>query len=248
STVADSPATDIEILLTPVTIGTNTSYSFVDPDACGSCHPNQKSEWDNSAMANAGINTWVHDIYDGNGTPGGNGGFVYTRDSVYAGSNPDSECAACHQPELWVAAGFSGRMEGPLDGIYPSTATSHGISCDICHKIADVDEQKISFPGVFPDAVTINLPDSGYQVQYGFLPDVDFNEAGTMEPSYQSQLAADVCGACHQDNNDINEDHTFAGITSEPTYTEWDESPYSDPASASYKTCIDCHMPPSGET
>ncbi|MCP4047560.1 MAG: hypothetical protein GY732_16415, partial [Gammaproteobacteria bacterium] len=247
-TIADSPATDIEILLTPVTIGTNTSYSFVDPDACGSCHPNQKSEWDNSAMANAGINSWVHDIYDGNGTPGGNGGFVYTRDSVYAGSNPDSECAACHQPELWVAAGFSGRMEGPLDGIYPSTATSHGISCDMCHKIADVDEQKISFPGVFPDAVTINLPDSGYQVQYGFLPDVDFNLAGTMEPSYQPQLAAEVCGACHQDNNDINEDHTFAGITSEPTYTEWDESPYSDPASIHYKTCIDCHMPPSGET
>ncbi|MCP4413469.1 MAG: hypothetical protein GY808_13005 [Gammaproteobacteria bacterium] len=173
--IADSPAMDVEILLNPVTIGSNTNYSFVDPDSCGTCHPNQKSEWDNSAMSNAGINTWVHDIYDGNGTANGSGGFVYTRDSVFSSSNPDSECASCHQPESWVAAGFSGRMEGPLDGGYPSAATGHGISCDVCHKIADVDKQKIGFPGLFPGAVTINLPDSGNQVQYGFLPDVDFN-------------------------------------------------------------------------
>jgi len=246
--IADSPATDIEIQLTPVTIGTNPNYSFVEPDTCGSCHPDQKSEWDNTPMSNAGTNTWVHDIYDGNGTAGGNGGFVYTRDSVYAGSNPDSECASCHQPELWVSAGFSGRMEGPNDGGYPSAATGHGISCDICHKIADVDKQKISFPGLFPNAMTINLPDSGNQVEYGFLPDADFNVAGTMEPSYQPQLAAEVCGTCHQDNNDIDEDHTFSGITSEPTFVEWDESLYSDPTSIFYKTCIDCHMPASGNT
>jgi len=248
SVLADSPANDIEILLTPVSVGTNTSYSFIEPETCATCHPDQKSEWDNTAMANAGLNTWVHDIFDGNGTAGGNGGFVYKRDSIFAASNPDSECASCHQPEAWVAAGFSGPMESPVDAGYPSNATSHGISCDMCHKIADVDKQKISFPGLFPGAVTINLPDSGHQVQYGFLPDADFNVAGTMEPSYQPQLAAEVCGTCHQDSNDINEDHTFNGIISEPTFIEWDESPYGDPTSSSFKTCIDCHMPPSGKT
>jgi hypothetical protein len=69
-----------------------------------------------------------------------------------------------------------------------------------------------------------------------------------MEPSYQPQLEAEVCGACHQDKNDINEDHTFAGITSEPTYTEWAESPYGMENSGLYQSCIDCHMPPTGET
>ena len=248
SVTSGSPATDLEVLLAPVTIGTNASYTFVDPDTCGTCHPNQKSEWDNSAMANAGINTWVHDIYDGNATPGGMGGFVYTRDSVYAGTNPNSECAACHQPESWVVAGFTGRVEGPDDSDYPSTAAVHGVSCDTCHKIANVDKQNISFPGIFPGAVTINLPDPGIQVQYGLLSDVDINVPGLMEPSYQPQLAAEVCGVCHEDNNDINEDHTFTGITSEPTYTEWAASPYGDPASPSYQSCVDCHMPPSGET
>jgi uncharacterized repeat protein (TIGR03806 family) len=248
SVTTNLPTTDAEILLTPVTIGTNASYSFVEPTTCAFCHPDQKSEWDNSAMANAGINTWVHDIYDGTGTPGGMGGFVYTRDSVFAGTNPNSECAACHQPESWVIAGYSGRMEGPNDAGYPSTATAHGISCETCHKIANVDTQKIDFPGIFPGAVTFNQTESGTQVQYGLLPDVDYNLSGAMEPSYQPQLAAEVCGACHQDANDINEDHTFAGVISEPTYTEWAQSPYGDADSALYRTCIDCHMPPSGHT
>jgi len=248
SRTATAPASNIEILLDPVAIGTNAAYAFTEPSTCGICHPNQKNEWDNSAMANAGVNTWVHDIYDGNGTPGGMGGFVYTRDSAYAGSSPDSECAACHQPESWIAAGYSGRMEGPDDAGYPSTASAHGISCETCHKIANVDIQKIDFPGIFPGAVTFNLPDSGTQVQYGGLADVDFSSPGTMEPSYQPQLEAEVCGACHQEKNDINEDHTFVGITSEPTYTEWAESPYGMENSGMYQSCIDCHMPPTGET
>ena len=248
SVVENSPARNVEILLEPVILGENTDYSFVAPETCAGCHPNQEDEWNGSAMANAGINTWVHDIYDGNGTPGGAGGFVYTRDSLYSGANPDSECAACHQPESWVAGEYSGRMEGPDDDGYPSAATRHGVSCEACHKIADVDTEKIDFPGIFLGAVEFNLPDSGTQVQYGSLPDVDFNSPGVMEPSYQPQLLAEVCGVCHQDRNDIDEDHTFAGITSEPTYTEWAQSPYGDPLSELYQTCVDCHMPPSGQT
>jgi len=228
SVTTNLPTTDAEILLTPVTIGTNASYLFDDPDSCANCHPNQKSEWENSAMAHAGVNTWVHDIYDGNGTPGGMGGFVYTRDSIYAGTNPNSECAACHQPESWVAAGYSGRMEDPDDAGYPSVATTHGISCETCHKIADVDTDKIDFPGIFPGAVIFNQPETGSQVQYGLLPDVDY-DVWPMQPAYQPQLSAEVCGACHQDANDINEDHSFTGVISEPTYTEWVESPYGDP-------------------
>ena len=247
SLTTTAPAPSLEILVTPVPLGTNANYAFVDPSVCGGCHPNQEAEWNDTPMAKAGTNTWVHDIYAGNGTVGGMGGFVYTRDSVFAASNQDSECASCHQPETWVAAGYAGRMDGPPDPGYPSSAVGHGISCETCHKIADVDVTKIDFPGLFPGAVDFNLPDSG-QVQYGPYPDSDYSVPGFMVPAYQPQLAAEVCGVCHQDKNDINEDHTFAGVTSEPTYTEWAESAFGDPNSAAYKSCVDCHMPPTQET
>lgn len=231
--------------LRPVTIGTNSNYNFVDPGVCQVCHPNQVNEWNGSIMATAGQNTWMHDIFNGDGTPGGQGGFVYTRDSVHANAQPDSVCASCHQPESYVSAGYSGPIQSPSDVGYPNAGATHGVSCETCHKIANVDLEKMNFPGIHPEAVTFNLPESG-QVQYGLLPDVSFNLPGLMEPTYQPQLVAQVCGTCHQDQVDVHEDGTFAGVTSEPTFNEWKDSPYGDPNSGQYKTCIDCHMPPSG--
>ena len=67
-----------------------------------------------------------------------------------------------------------------------------------------------------------------------------------MRASYQPQLVAEVCAACHQDANDIHENHSFDGVISEPTYLEWAESPYADPESPHFATCVDCHMPASG--
>ncbi len=244
-----SPAAGIVITLTAVAPGNDSNYQFMAPETCGICHPNQVSEWTNSPMANAGVNTWVHDIYNGTGTPGGMGGFVYTRDSVFAPSNPNSECAACHQPESWIPSPFS-RMEGPQDAGYPSVAAAHGISCDVCHKVADVDVSKIDFPGIFPGAVVFTRPAgaSPHQVQYGLLGDSTINMPFMMRASYQPQLMAEVCGTCHQDRSDPEENHSYTGPISEPTYTEWAESPYSDPQSAYYANCVTCHMPPSGET
>ncbi len=245
-----SPSAGVQIVLAPVPQDNNPSYQFVSPQTCGVCHPNQLSEWTGSPMARAGLNTWVHDIYDGSGTPGGMGGFVYTRDSIYAPTNPASECSACHQPESWIAAPFS-RMEGPNDAGYPSEAAFHGVSCESCHKIADVDVSKIDFPGIFPGAVVFTRPAGAMpnQVQYGLLGDSTFNlMPAMMRASYQPQLMAEVCGACHQDRSDPHENHTYTGPISEPTYTEWFESPYSDPQSPIYANCVTCHMPPTGQT
>jgi hypothetical protein len=68
-----------------------------------------------------------------------------------------------------------------------------------------------------------------------------------MRAAYQPQLKAAVCAACHQDKNDPDEDGDFEesnGIISEPTYLEWANSPYADPKSTVYATCVDCHMKP----
>lgn len=247
STLATPPVTSVQILLNPVPQDDDPSYTLRLPESCGSCHPNQYNEWNGSPMSKGGLNTWVHDIYNGTGTPGGMGGFVYTRDSVFSDTNPNSECASCHQPESWISNPFS-RMEGPQDAGYPSAQAMHGISCEVCHKVADVDVTKINFPGIFPGAVTFTRPQPGRQVQYGVLGDSDFNAGAVMEPSYQPQLVAEVCATCHQDKNDPDENHTYTGVTSEPTYIEWLNSAYSDPGSVFYANCVDCHMPPSGET
>ncbi|MEK6643525.1 MAG: multiheme c-type cytochrome [Planctomycetota bacterium] len=244
-----SPASGVQIVLQPVPQDNNPSYALVAPETCGSCHPNQLAQWTGSPMARAGQNTWVHDIYNGMGTAGGMGGFVYTRDSVFAPTNPNSECASCHQPESWIPTPFS-RMQGPQDAGYPSIATVHGVSCDTCHKVADVDVSKINFPGIFPGAVIFTRPNGSpaQQVQYGLLGDTMVNQTFMMRASYQPQLMAEVCGACHQDRSDPDENHTYTGPISEPTYIEWADSAYSDPQSPYYANCVTCHMPSTGDT
>ena len=243
----DSTTIDINVPMVPH--ADDPTYQFMTPASCGVCHPKQLGQWTGSPMADAGLNTWVHDIYNGTGTPGGMGGFVYTRDSAFRLSNPNSECASCHQPEPWIQDPFS-RMENPTDPGYPSIGTVHGISCDTCHKIADVDVSKINFPGIFPGAVEFTRPEGpAYnQVMYGLLGDVDFALPTTMRGSYNPQLVAETCAACHQDAADPDENHTYNGVISEPTYLEWAASEYADPMSANYANCLDCHMPVDKDT
>ncbi|MBL4660171.1 MAG: hypothetical protein JKY19_07430 [Alcanivoracaceae bacterium] len=239
SATSSSPASGIVIALDPVPLTDNSAYEIRPPTECGGCHPKQYDNWINSPMAKAGFNTWVNDIYNGDGTPGGAGGFVYTRDSVFAHSNPNSECASCHQPQSWIDSPFSA-LDSNVNT--PTPSVQHGVSCDICHKVADVDVTKINSPGIFPGAVSYNRPNSGTQVQYGVLGDVTYNIPSLMRASYQPQMRAELCAACHQDAADPNEDHSYSGVISEPTYLEWLASDYANPASASFADCVDCHM------
>lgn len=245
SVIASPPSENVVILLSRVPQDDDPNYQFINPTTCGFCHPNQYEEWFGSPMHFAGTNAWVDDLYSGLGTPGGMGGYVYVRDSIFAAANPVSECAACHQPQRWIQTPFSALA----DPTKPRTQDIlHGVSCDVCHKVADVDVEKINFPGIFPGAVTFTRPagPSYHQVQYGLLGDVDYSYPGLMRASYQPQLSAEVCATCHQDASDPHGNHTYTGPISEPTYLEWLKSPYGDPQSPTYATCVDCHMPPSG--
>ncbi|MEM7168372.1 MAG: carboxypeptidase regulatory-like domain-containing protein [Planctomycetota bacterium] len=242
-TVTTPLATDI--LLTPVPADDDPTYVFRQPWQCTFCHPDQVSEWTNSPMNLAGNNSWVYDIYNGTGTPGGMGGFVYTRDSHFATTNPNSECAACHQPLVWLEQPGSAMVDSASGHI----GYSDGVSCEMCHKVADVDVANINAPGFYPGAVTITRPQGPAfdQVMYGALGDSNFVVTDQMRGSLQPQLQAEVCGACHQDKNDPDEDGNFSepnGVISEPTYLEWATSPYADPTSPHYATCVDCHMVP----
>ena len=236
----------ITIQLEAVPFDNVAEYQFLNPNECGACHPDQLAEWSNSPMSKGGTNSWVYDIYDGTGTENGTGGFVYVNDSVHAISNPESECASCHQPESWINEPFSALK--PLDN--GDASTIHGVSCEVCHKAANIDAAKPNFPGMHPETVTMNLPDFGdFDIQYGVLGDTDFKLSGAMKPAYQPQLTAELCGACHQDKNDHDGDGDFedpGGVISEPTYIEWLESDYGNPESPNYTSCVDCHMPSTG--
>ncbi|NKB66058.1 MAG: hypothetical protein GKR89_03250 [Candidatus Latescibacteria bacterium] len=242
-----APADGLVLELEQVPSMDNPDYVPVEPAECGQCHPDQFRQWQGSPMSEAGINAWVYDIYSGDGTEGGKGGFVYSRDSHFALSNPESECASCHQPESWLAEPFIGLA--PRDKASPGAL--HGVSCEVCHKIAHIDESLKNYPGMYPGVVTWSRPlEGGTQVQYGVLGDATFGlQPLAMRPSYQPQLTAAACAACHQDKNDPDEDGDFEednGVISEPTYLEWLHSPYGDTLSPHYASCVDCHMPSYG--
>jgi hypothetical protein len=59
-----------------------------------------------------------------------------------------------------------------------------------------------------------------------------------------------LCAACHEDNNDHDLDLDYldpGSVASEETYSEWLASPYAV-AGPNARTCMDCHMPPKGDT
>lgn len=249
SAVVDGGTSGVSLPLESVPMSNDSSYVFADAATCGSCHPDQEQQWRGSPMAQGGTNSWLYDIYDGTGTPGGMGGFVYTRDSVHAATNPDSECASCHQPEPWIERGQQGALE-PIGQL--SQGSLHGISCDVCHKIAHIDPSQTNYPGIWPGVVDFVRPaPTDGQLQFGVLGDTNFFLGPLMQPSYQPQLTSTVCAACHQDKNDPDEDGEFEeanGIISEPTYLEWLSTPYADPQSPLAASCVDCHMPSYGQT
>lgn len=224
----------VELFLESVPYDPDAPIASVSSSECVGCHAAQHKQWAASRMGRTAQNRWVYDLYNGSGTPGGMGGFVYTRDGKHAETNPAADCAACHTPMRWA--------ETPGIAL-PTWEESQaqrleGVSCLACHNVAQVDMSKTHLPGFHPDSVRVQR---GALVRYGSLGDVDYHVPGRMRASYQPQLSADLCSACHQDKSDPHNDGRYDGISSEPTYAEWKNSPYGDPESATYQSCVGCH-------
>ena len=249
--VPSTPMSGVQLSMEQVPLWDDPNYDLQDPVNCSGCHPDQYDEWNGSPMQQGGTNLWLYDIYDGTGTPGGMGGFVYERDSVHLAHAPHSDCAPCHQPVPWVKTKDPNQGLDDINNL--SVGSTHGISCDVCHKIAHVDETKMDYPGLFPQQTTFTKPPVGAMgmhepVMYGVLGDTMYADP-MMRPSYQPQLTSSMCTTCHQDTNDHDDDGIFGdpgSIVSEPTWDEWSGSDYSNPASPHFATCVDCHMKPTG--
>ncbi len=229
---------DVTLMLVPANLADDHSYDFTNPQDCRLCHGTLYDYWQDSPHRNAAKNTWVRDMYDGMGTPGtGTNGFVYRQ--IHPGLTGD--CAECHAP--------MDSAKNPGDNTDLATisefAREYGVSCDVCHKTYDVTNIKL--PGV----QGMVFARGARETIFGPLPDAAPNFPGVMRASWSGiHMSGKLCAACHEDNNDANFDLDYldpTSVPSEETFSEWLASPYATGGPDS-KTCMDCHMPPKGDT
>lgn len=172
-------------------------------------------------------------------------------------------CVRCHVPTGWLA----GRGT-PASGVRFSNADKHGISCDLCHRAIvpepllpletdpDLDGGVLGDASADEDAAVLGFEmlllenaqlfvQEGNEIKHG--PHGSAPSQG--HDAQRSALISDsrLCAHCHEvtlpQTNRKNLDGSDTGqpMPIERTYTEWQNSIYSDPVSG--KSCQDCHMP-----
>jgi hypothetical protein len=225
--IAGAPAAEgmrIELPLLPTE--DDPDYEWIDPTPdetaslnCGNCHPQIYQQWHSGGHARATTNRHFLNLYAGTNWD----------ESQHAGwgllnEYPDGAgvCVACHAPsasldELGVA------------DIRTLTGTAqHGVHCDFCHKIQDVNLDALGLThGRFGTEL---LRPHDEQVFFGPLDDVDRGEDSYL-PLYRR---SEYCATCHEG--------IVFGVPVYTTYSEWLESPSRQEG----KQCQTCHMRPDG--
>lgn len=128
-----------------------------------------------------------------------------------------------------------------------------GISCAVCHHIADEDLGKeTSFTG--------NFVTSAGDTVFGPYEDktvvtAPMKQALAITPQFGKQVASsDMCGTCHNillpvfNNDGTRHSFTVNGQTIQSTYEqtthlEWVNSDFARPSQSSFRSCQQCHMP-----
>ena len=221
---------NIEIRLPRLPLADRMPYDPGTSLDCATCHFDQFSAWQDSSHAGAGVNTWVLDLFSGNGTPGGSNGYVF-RD--LHDDDDTGFCAVCHTP--LADAQDPGNLF--LDEVTLAGGLD-GVNCLACHQMADVNDDIDLLHHV--GQTEYRFPDEGSTQLWvwGPLDDVSFN---VMRASHQPGFSdAQFCSSCHQYNN------PDTGAPGQTTYTEWLASPFSQPG-PDFMRCQDCHMPAAEE-
>lgn len=147
---------------------------------------------------------------------------------------PDSSgnCATCHVPVAATEDPYGVDLRN-LVGV-----ETEGITCDLCHKVWDVEldpETTLPLPNR-PGVLSLDFlrPADGHQLFAG-----PFDDVAPGEDTYSPlQTTSAYCSACHF--------AVFWDTVVYDSYGEWLRSPYSDPENG--QTCQDCHMPTTGAT
>ncbi len=263
SHTAGAPLSEITLLLRAHPTEDNPEYAFVSPvqhpdadGACVRCHASRSSdvnaplpvdEWRLDAHSAAATNPRFLSLYNGTTLTGEVGALTqYQFDSAlgidvplpdqpdvgFRLDYPESNgvCATCHVPVL--------ALEQPANAD-PNAAmgvAAEGVTCDLCHKIADVRLEVsglplANLPGV--ESLEFLRPPDGEQIFFGPYDDTPGDDV-----YLALQSESQFCAACHTG--------TFWGVSMYNSFGEWLASPYSDPQTG--QTCQDCHMPNLGVT
>jgi hypothetical protein len=244
-----------DIFLNPIYLGDRADYRFISPATCSRCHVELTRYWDQSKMAHTTSNPIVLDMYYGTD--------YFKRQGIGPGyklDNPRSNgnCVTCHAPSAAASSPWSLDLGTALTSPYTEW---DGISCDYCHKVRKVVQDKSKPSGM---AAVLerqsSLRDPSILV-FGPYDDVVVPPmAASYNPLYEQ---GQFCSTCHSQSRSMGEgktwDHSniysdsewstfgFKNDTFLPiqtTYQEWkqwqDLLSSDDPNKG--KKCQDCHM------
>ena len=218
-----SAAFVVSVPLAHASLGSNTLFTATD---CATCHSVITQQWQKSAHAHASTEVYYQSVATL---------FIEER-----GPNAVQFCAACHNPiglvqgEVDVKAigrvntvGGAAYQARKLGITLPiSQRATEGVTCALCHQVAHVT------PGNGSLDLATNLaalPTAAFdQLSLRAAPGA---HKAMLLPSVIQQ--AELCGSCHNLRLPNN------GLALEPTFDEWQASPY--PARGI--TCQNCHFP-----
>ncbi len=168
--------------------------------ACGVCHSHVYDEWRESWMARSYSNPTFQAVY------------TYRTESDERNATTTArDCLRCHAPLGFLYQDVSGKR----------AETKEGVSCDFCHRIAEVNER-----GTHLHVAALST--SG--VIYGPTGGID----STAHPTQQGTVFDDssLCALCHLDRSSD-------GMPLEQTFEEWKSSDFAERGVG----CSNCHMP-----
>ena len=252
---------------------------------CSHCHVTLVADWVQSAHEQSAKNPVLHDVYAGTAAALGDqtacedaGGRWRTgigpgtgapADRCYLGEgalpalNADcgdtipcdgvaaetGQCASCHAP------GIDGDLvdRDLLDAT--GISHEHGVHCDVCHKIADVDPTDPA-PGVGGRVHIVRPLEPSSSPSFGDWSPLTFGPYGDVPNPRMGAVhapifgTADLCAGCHEHHQDALVPGTSVDAARWPdgrlpvqtTWTELRDGPLGLTV-----PCQSCHMPPDGD-
>ena len=252
--------TQYVIKINRIVLGTGLDYSWVSVGDCAGCHSDKYNEWDIDGHSNVLVDPFFSTMYMGTDTMGRRGDET-TWDITFSGHKArvpnqsrfgpgfsldypgdEGNCAYCHLPAMIRGTSFTGSVHDLIENFFRSAgdARTEGITCDICHKVLDVELGNNGLPYSDKPGVLSLLyayPSSGQQLVSGPLNNV----VSPFAPTLCSQAFSEgkFCAACHYGQ--------FFDTVIYNSYGEWLDSQYSHKEIRSdgtqvYRSCQDCHM------
>ena len=260
------------ISLEPLTYDLNVNYTWSSAVSCRVCHSgsmefNEYQEWSEDGHSHVLTDPYFWTMYTGTDSSGrssestgwditGSGHKVRTREDPLYGpgllldrSNDPGNCAYCHLPALIQGSTPVGSVQNAIANARGGlvSAQTEGITCDICHKVTDVDIGSNRLP--YSDRPGV------LSLQYAFSANNNpliFGPTLNVQPlPGKSMVCSPVfsegkfCAACHYGK--------FSDTLIYNSYGEWLESKrYSQRVTSpdgvqtienpNYRSCQDCHM------